>query len=372
MPFEYAHDARQGRVDPNRISGYHDLPRKDVSLASVLEALADTENSREFLTGMHPSNNRFKVLREELLALRERADDEIVIDPDTFIRPGATDPEFPNVLAAISSRAMPDFLVEFGEMLDRHQGSELYSEELVPLIKAAQKQHRVGADGIIGRRTVGALSGDTKKARVDRVLLAMERLRWLPSDLGKTHVLINQPGYRATFWSEGREPLSMRVVVGKPANQTSFFQDEIERVVYNPYWGVPQSIIVNEMMPRLIRDPGYLDRSGYEVTNARGRRVSSAAVNWGAYGSRVPYNVRQKPGAKNALGELKILFPNKHAIYMHDTPAKKLFQRDQRAFSHGCVRLHKPREMAAAVLGVSTNEIARKLEKRAFFTKCAG
>ena len=155
----------------------------------------------------------------------------------------------------------------------------------------------------------------------------------------------------------------MRVVIGKTSNQTSFFQDEIEQIDYNPYWGVPQSIIVNEMLPRLRNDPGYLDRAGYEVTDSKGRRIPSAAINWGQYGAKVPYSVRQTPSEANALGELKILFPNKHAIYMHDTPQKALFNRDARAFSHGCVRLQQPREMAAAVLGTDVGYIEGKLAK---------
>ena len=317
----YAHDAQQGRVDPNRISGYHDLPRKNIKLSSVLEALAEIENTEEFLTKLHPSNERFAALRAELVALRggsveEKKDDSIVIDPSAFIRPGTSHPEFPKVLAAVRKKASPEFLDKYGELLDAHGESPMYTAELVGMIRAAQREHRVGADGIIGRRTVTALSDDTavrpQSGRLDRVRFAMERLRWLPSDLGKTHVIINQPGYQVTFSSEGREPMSMRVVVGKPSNQTSFFQDEIEKVVYNPYWGVPQSIIINEMMPRLVRDPGYLDRAGYEVSDYSGRKISSAAINWGRFGSRVPYDVRQKPGAKNALGELKIMFPNKH------------------------------------------------------------
>jgi murein L,D-transpeptidase YcbB/YkuD len=115
------------------------------------------------------------------------------------------------------------------------------------------------------------------------------------------------------------------------------------------------------MLPRLRRDPGYLDRAGYEVTDSKGRRIKSSQVNWGSYGSKVPFGVRQTPSEANALGELKILFPNEHAIYMHDTPQKALFEREERAFSHGCVRLQDPRGMAAAVLGVSREYIADKL-----------
>ncbi|ODT05988.1 MAG: hypothetical protein ABS58_13560 [Mesorhizobium sp. SCN 65-20] len=155
----------------------------------------------------------------------------------------------------------------------------------------------------------------------------------------------------------------MKTVIGKTTNQTSFFQDEIEQVDYNPYWGVPQSIIVNEMLPRLRSDPGYLDRAGYEVTDSSGRRIPSSAINWGQYGAKVPYSVRQAPSEANALGELKILFPNKHAIYMHDTPQKDLFNRDNRAFSHGCIRLSDPRGMAAAVLGTTVDHVAEKLKE---------
>jgi murein L,D-transpeptidase YcbB/YkuD len=195
------------------------------------------------------------------------------------------------------------------------------------------------------------------------VKLALEQIRWLPSDLGSPRVFINQPAYMASYIEGGEAKLTTRVVIGLPSNQTSFFYDEIEQVDYNPYWGVPRSILVNEMLPRLLRDPGYLDRAGYEVTDGKGRRIPSSSVNWGAYGSNIPYDVRQTPSEANALGELKILFPNKHAIYMHDTPSKSLFERDMRAFSHGCIRLADPRGMAAAVLGTSREYVAGKISQ---------
>jgi murein L,D-transpeptidase YcbB/YkuD len=138
--------------------------------------------------------------------------------------------------------------------------------------------------------------------------------------------------------------------------------DKIETVEFNPYWGVPRSIIVNEMLPKLYADPSYLDRLGYEVSTASGRKVSSSSVDWYNVGANgAPINVRQRPGARNALGSVKILFPNKHAIYMHDTPAKSLFKKDRRAFSHGCVRLHDPHAMAAAVLGKSKEYVKKRI-----------
>lgn len=357
----YIRDSHAGRVDPNKLSGYHDFAPKPLDLAVVLDAVAHSEDVGAYMEVRHPRNEKYRALRVELEALRASAENEIVVDPETFVRPGRTHPEFAKLLQIIERDADEAFKTEHGEMLAAHAGSDLYADELVPLIKATQKVHNLNPDGIVGPRTVAAIAGDSKAARIDKVLLALERLRWHPSWLGDPRVMINAAGFTATFTQDGRDRLSMRAVVGKTANQTSFFHDEVEYVEFNPYWGVPRSILINEMLPRLVRDPGYLDRAGYEVTNSRGQRVSSASINWAAHGANIPYDVRQLPSERNALGELKIMFPNKHAIYMHDTPAKNLFERDTRAYSHGCVRLQDPRGMAAAVLGWSVDEVASRV-----------
>lgn len=359
----YVRDAQGGRLDPNRLSGYHDFPAKPLDLVGTLKALAHTQEVRTYLESRHPQNPEFQALRVELEALRASAENEVVVDAKLLLKPGQSSPELPKVLSIIA-RDLDDVSgAEHGETLARLASSELYVEELVPVVKAAQQRAGLKPDGVIGPRTVAALAGTSKADRLDKVLIALEQLRWLPSDLGSPRVFVNQPAFTASYIVGNEPKLSMRVVVGKPSNQTSFFYDEIEQVDYNPYWGVPQSIIVNEMLPRLRGDPGYLDRAGYEVTDASGKRIPSSAINWGAYGSKVPYNVRQTPSEANALGELKILFPNKHAIYMHDTPSKSLFERESRAFSHGCIRLQNPRGMAAAVLGTSVDYIAQKLKQ---------
>jgi murein L,D-transpeptidase YcbB/YkuD len=358
----YASDALRGRIDPNRISGYHDFPKKPLDMKAALAAVASSPDTRAWLESHHPRGPEYRALRVELEALAASAENDIVIEPGLLLKPGQTSPELTKILQLIARSLDDEMGGEYGELLARLVESETYAEELIPVIKAAQGRHGLKEDGVIGPRTVAALAGVSKAERLDRVRVALEQLRWLPSELGSTRVFINQPAFTARFIENGHEKLHMRVVVGKPSNQTSFFYDEIEQVDYNPYWGVPQSILVNEMLPRLRRDPGYLDRAGYEVTDARGRRISSSSINWWRYGAKIPYNVRQTPSEANALGELKILFPNAHAIYMHDTPQKELFQRDSRAFSHGCVRLADPRGMAAAVLGTDVDYIAQKLK----------
>ncbi|MCC5779610.1 L,D-transpeptidase family protein [Nitratireductor sp. B36] len=358
----YARDAHAGRINPNKLSGYHDFPEKPMDLVQSIGFMANMTEADRYLEGLHPRNDAYRQLRAELEVLRGAAEREINVDPKTFVRPGGKSTEFAKLLKIIERDANDAFLEAHGAVLKDHHGSEAYDEALVPVIKAAQESHGLKPDGIIGPRTVAAIAGLSKTARIEKVLYALERLRWHPSELGETRVVINAAAFNVDFFENGKPRLSMRTVVGRNSNQTSFFYDKLETVEFNPYWGVPRSIIVNEMLPKLWRDPSYLDRNGYEVINGQGRQVSSSAVNWGRYGANVPYSVRQKPGRSNALGELKILFPNRHAIYMHDTPAKSLFQRDTRAFSHGCVRLADPRAMAAAVLGVSVDEVSRAIE----------
>ncbi len=359
----YARDAENGRIDPNKLSGYHDFPDKPFDMVAALKVLSLATDARGWLEAQHPDNAQYRALRVELEALEASAENDIVVDPKLLLKPGETNPELAKILHLIARDLDDEMGGEYGALLAGAVGSETYSQELVPVVKAAQEKVGLKPDGVIGPRTVTALAGTSKADRIDKVVIALEQLRWLPHELGSTYVFINQPEFNARFIDNGVETLNMRAVVGKPSNQTSFFYDEIEQVDYNPYWGVPQSIIVNEMLPRLRNDPGYLDRAGYEVTDSKGRRISSSSVNWWAYGAKVPYSIRQSPSEANALGELKILFPNKHAIYMHDTPQKDLFNRDMRAFSHGCVRLQDPRGMAAAVLGKSVDYVADKLAR---------
>lgn len=359
----YAADARRGRIDPNRISGYHDFERKPVDYVRILADAGASADPRPVLEALHPQGPEYLALRTELESLRNTTteEDRIVVDPKLLVRPGSSSAELPKILRLIERKSDQAFRDEHAVMLAQLKDSETYSDAIVPIIKAAQESHGLKPDGVIGPRTVEALAGHSNADRLEKVLIALEQRRWLPDRLPPRRVFINQPAFSATYFENDVDTLSMRVVVGTTSNQTTFFQDDIEYVEYNPYWGVPQSIIVNEMLPRLRRDPGYLDRAGYEVSDSRGNRIPSSAIDWGRYGGKVPYSIRQTPSEANALGELKIMFPNKHAIYMHDTPARNLFDRDTRAFSHGCIRLHDPRGMAAAVLGTTREHIAKRI-----------
>lgn len=357
----YTLDAVRGRVDPNRISGYHDFKRKTPDLSAALEKIAHSDDAAATLESYNPQGTHFAALVDELARLKT-ADDkkEIALPADLLLRPGESSLELANVVEAIRAKASDELKAEHALVLASYAGKPEYDPGIVALVEDFQEESGLSADGVVGPNTVRALVGVSNAAKMEKVRLAMERARWLPGVLANRYVFINQPAFTATYVDNGEPELVTRVVVGKRSNQTYFFSDVIETVEFNPYWGVPQSIIINEMLPKLRRDPSYLDRLGYEVFS-NGREVSSSAINWNTIGRNNAIGVRQPPSPGNALGQLKILFPNSHAIYMHDTPSKSLFKRDTRAFSHGCVRLQDPRAMAAKVLGVSMDDVAAQI-----------
>ncbi len=360
----YAMDQGEGRINPNRLSGFHDFATGRVKPRDVIEQLASSNDPAATLVAFEPQNKWYAELKQNLHELNGTNEPTVSIATGTMIRPGDTSAELRNVVALIRAKAPQDYLAEHKIVLAAHENSYVYDESLVQAIKDFQKAQGRKADGVIGSATIKSLQTETTLSKRNRILYSMERLRWLPHDFGKRYVFINQPAYRAQYFDDNTEKLAMNIVVGSPTNQTYFFDDTIETVVFNPSWGVPRSIILNEMMPKILSNPSYLENSGYEVYDKTGRVVPSSSINWYQVASNGGgVGIRQKPSLDNALGELKILFPNSHDIYMHDTPAKSYFKRDMRALSHGCIRLERPRDMAAAVLGVPVEDLKQYFGK---------
>jgi L,D-transpeptidase YcbB len=340
-----------GQFEPNRLSLYNDITPDRVNANDALNVLAWSPFPDAYLGNLAPKNPAYAAMKTELAKLRANKPAIAVtkIADGKPVKLGRADPRIVAVRKRLNELGFgDDALAVEDDMLD---------SDLAANLKKFQASAKIKQTGILDAATLKNLNRDDTAANIQRLVDNMERVRWLPKNMGNRFVFVNQPAFEVRVMDHGKEVWQSHVIVGKPLTQTPSFNDEMETVVFNPSWGVPQSIIVNEYMKKLIRDPGYLDREGFKVTNQQGKVVSSSSVDWAAYGSNPPFGVQQPPGSDNALGELKFLFPNKHDIYMHDTPARNLFSQATRAFSHGCVRVENPREFAAVVLGWDSDKV---------------
>ncbi|MBB4302949.1 murein L,D-transpeptidase YcbB/YkuD [Rhodobium orientis] len=348
----YAEDAEAGRIDPQEISGYIKQRPVRPDPIEVLKRLAEADDPGRTLQGYNPPHEGYRRLRAKLAELRRKRDEATAERPDPLpaggnARLGDTDPRVP-------------LLRKHLDLAEATGDANTFDEDVDAALRRFQEEHRLTSDGILGPRTVAALNGTTASDPIADIVTDMEIWRWLPRDLGRNHVYVNIPEFLVRVVDNGRVVHRARVVVGKVHNQTPVFSDEMEHIVVNPYWNVPYSIATKEMLPSIRANPGaYFARRGYEVVY-RGRVVSPYSVEWSAASLR-NIRIRQRPSARNALGRLKFMFPNKYSIYLHDTPSKTLFKRNRRAFSHGCVRVQDPLELADVLLA-GTGWNAARLE----------
>ena len=231
----------------------------------------------------------------------------------------------------------------------RPSDSSVYDQCLLDAVKRFQKRNGQRADGVIGKGTRSTLRQSLGEL-LTKMELNLDRMKMMKRGEASRHIMINIPAFRLYFYDNGEIFQTMKVVTGKKKHPTPVFSDTVETVVLNPYWNVPKSIIQKEMIPKLLRNSNAMTKKGIEIRDGWGpdaRKISASSVNWSQYrySKTVPYRFAQVPGHKNALGKVKFLFPNKFSVYMHDTPSKNLFNRQTRAYSHGCIRLEKPREL---------------------------
>ncbi|MVT00258.1 L,D-transpeptidase family protein [Devosia marina] len=343
----YADHLHNGRIDPQSISTLLDLKRKPINEAALLEQLARSNDPAAILMQLEPQHREFQALKAALANFEQSsAARPTPISDGPVLRPGNSDARLPAIRARLELAAST---------------SQLYDDLTVDAIRSFQKGQGLEVDGIIGPATVAALNGGVATRRED-IIANMERWRWMPSDLGDFTVFVNIPEFRLSILRNGQEEYTTRVVVGTTKNQTPIFSDSIRHVVVNPYWNVPSSIIRGEIAPAILRNPGYTDSHNMDLLY-NGATVSPWQVDWTQVSpSNFPFRVRQRPGAGNALGQIKFLFPNKHDVYLHDTPSKSLFARSYRAFSHGCVRVQNPMEFADALMANEPNISRASLE----------
>ena len=343
----YATHLYTGRIDPRTVDEMLDIVPKRLDESALLMELASSEQPEAVLAALEPTHPQYLALKAALAGFEETGADRPAQLPEgPTIRIGMSDPRVPMLRTRLE---LPP------------SDSLIFDESMSEAVKAFQLAHALDVDGAVGPATRSALNGGVPVSRAD-ILANMERWRWMPRDLGEFHVFVNIPEFRLRINRDGAETYTTRVVVGTVKNQTPVFSDSIRHLVVNPYWNVPSSIVRGEVAPAVLRNPGYLDSQNMDLLY-NGSPVSPWQVNWSMVStSNFPFRVRQRPGPGNALGQIKFLFPNKHDVYLHDTPSKSLFARSFRAFSHGCIRVENPMEFAGALMANETKISRASLE----------
>jgi murein L,D-transpeptidase YcbB/YkuD len=343
--FRLALDLDLGRVDPSKLKAKWGIPRKTQSkdYGVLLTQAALVQDLRTILISLYPNTPSYRKGKLRLRQLEEYAQKQGAWKPiksDRAVRLGESSPILPQVRERLGFWGFSP--------KDVVKDPKLYDSLLLDQVQAFQVQRGLQADGILGPSTLVALN--TSPAQLmDKIRVNLERMRWVPADFfEKEAVLVNIPSFQAVYRLGVDTLFSTKVIVGTVKNQTPIFTSPMSYIVLSPYWNIPPSIARKETLPAIRRNSGYLNANHMEVVNTAGQPVSLSQVNWKA--SPFPYLIRQKPGEHNALGLVKFMFPNPYNVYLHDTPSKQLFDREVRAFSHGCIRMEHPETFAAILL----------------------
>jgi murein L,D-transpeptidase YcbB/YkuD len=337
---KYASDLADGLSDLAHADPAWQIKPEKFDPAAHLEQALEASRIEESLADLTPENPQYRALRKMLSDYRSIASNGgwPSLPAGLKLKPGQTSPHVG--LLAKRLAITGDYR---GPTL---HGPGRYDGQLVEAVQQFQRRHGLADEGAIGPAVVAAMNVPAQQ-RISQIELNLERWRWLPRELGDRYILVNIPEYRLEVWEGNRVPLTMKVVVGKKDTPTPIFNDEMTYLVFSPYWNVPPDIAKGETLPEVLNDPGFLDRMNMEVLDASGNAVDPLTIDME---DPAKYRFRQRPGADNALGLVKFMFPNQHNVYLHDTPSDSLFARATRSFSHGCVRVEQPLAFAQYVL----------------------
>ncbi len=337
----YAADLKIGRIAPQKVDPNLFRNRKTIDVLRVLTDLKKQRDPGKFLSAFEPHNEHYQMLKKMMRAYVGFAEQGgwPVIDQGPTLKPGMSDPRIPKVRL---------LLAQTGDYEWQVTNSPVYDQQLAIAVQRFQQRNGLEAKGLLGKQSIIALDIPPQE-RVKQIMLNMERWRWMPDNLGDYHILVNIAAFELQRVQSSVIVERMNVVTGAVATQTPEFSDEMEYVELNPTWTVPYNIATGEMLPKLRANP-YAYAADFDVF-VNGTLSSWNSIDWNAYGpGRFPFTFRQRPGPKNALGKVKFMLPNVHNIYLHDTPAKEKFASTSRAFSHGCIRLSRPVELAHTIV----------------------
>lgn len=328
---------RRGKVDPSRLEIHWNFDPVDVDpredLKDLFVAVENHDVARAF-NQAPPQDAIYSRLREGLAQLRQRRDSGgwPLVPVGQALKPGVAGAS----VAALRVR------LAAGGYLDEHVATRTdYDDVVKTAVKQFQSEHYLPVDGTAGAATLAALNIPIG-ARIDQVRVNMERARWLLYKLQGTFVVVDIAGYKIAFYRDGKVIWRSRVQVGKPFRSTPVFQSEITHITFNPTWTVPPTILTNDVLPKILKDPHYLDANRIRVLDRQGTVLNPSTVDW--HNPR-GITLRQDAGPDSSLGQVAIRFPNEYSVYLHDTPHRELFAQARRATSSGCIRVENPLQL---------------------------
>lgn len=355
----YARALSSGILDPRSIAPMikQRAERQDASV--LLASLATATHIERHFASLVPSSPDYAILQARYSELRRRPDalTEAMLSSGPTLRLGDRDRRVVELRARLESLGQ--------RQLNAAVDPAVFDPSLEAAVRRFQRDQGLNADGMVGQMTLAALNvGPTEQLR--KLAVNLERMRWLNRPFAPRHIIVNQADFTVRLVDNGRVLFDERVVIGRRDRQTPEFSDEMEYLVFNPTWYVPRSIATKDILPKLHEDPGYLSRSNMVLTRADGGPMPADASlhDFTVYTvADFPYGIRQRPNPGNALGQVKFMFPNNHAIYLHDTPSRELFERDRRAYSSGCVRVRDPLRLAALLLAPQVSDPEAYIER---------
>lgn len=342
----------RGAVEPPNLDADWQLPQAEVDPVAVLSAISQRRGDvSEALEALWPESQEYAKLverRAEILASGEEHAVRIAGGP--ILRPGQS----------------TDRIVMLKErLLGPGEHTALYDDDLRQEVIAFQWAAGLEPDGLVGENTLELLN-ETRVSWIDRIDANLERWRWLPRSTPDTYIRVNIAAFTLRGFEDRRQTLAMNVIVGRPYRQTPVFTETIKYLVLNPTWNVPHSIAISDKLPLLRANAAAEAMKGFEAKpHGSESFISVEAIDWSAVTARnFNFLLRQRAGPQNALGEVKFMMPNPHAVYLHDTPSRELFARQERTFSSGCIRLERPRDLIAWLLERDNRAAARRVSEQ--------
>lgn len=340
-----AHDKSFGKVNPQHLHSTWNFPEKSIQQdpATIIEESIRNGNIGDALASLSPHSVFYTRLKTALARYKSIQQDGgwLSVSAGPALKPGAQGPRI---------RALRDRLFRSGDLAVESLQSPLFDKTLTQAVRRFQQRHFLDVDGVVGRQTLAKLNTPVEQ-RINQIRVNLERVRWISHDLPATFILVDIADFTLYYYKNNQVIWTTKIIVGLPYHTTPSFESSIKYLAINPTWTIPRSIIRRETLPQIQQNSDYLQEQNLHILDYQGRLIDPASIDWQSYSGRsFPYLIRQPPGPHNALGRIKFVLPNKHSIYLHDTPHRELFSKDHRAFSHGCIRVDNPLTLGELIL----------------------